>query len=193
MRTFTVTCSVIAALVVWNLGCGSSMKEAGQSATRAPESSHQSTTRSPKRFEEPTVEILPSPEQLEDYTAAEEREVFVGEELYELIDGGAVQFFNHGFEWAVAAGYTRVGGDRVTVYVYRMESPAAAASVFTERTLGEAVPAVIGDRSSQPGTSFEFCRGACYVTLVSFEGGEAGKQSTLSLASAIDQHFLQVE
>lgn len=190
MRVVTATRSFLAVLVFFGLGCAGSVKKAGDSAVSVESTNRSDAISKSERFEEPSIEILPSPDRLEEYTTAEERELFVGQELYELINGGAVQFFNHGFEWATAAGYQRVGGDRVTVHVYRMSSPAAAAALFAERTLGEAVPAVVGERSSIPGSSFDFCREACYVTLVSFEAGEPGKQSTLALARAIDAHLM---
>ena len=76
--------------------------------------------------------------------------------------------------------------------------PPEGASDFTKPNRGTDVPywVVVDTKGIANGLlhtcrSFEFCRDACYVTLVSFEGGEAGEESTLSLARAIDEHFLK--
>jgi hypothetical protein len=65
--------------------------------------------------------------------------VYSGPELYELIDGGAEIFFEHGFERVTIQQYT-LGADEIGVELYAMRDATAALGIYLARC-GDETPA----------------------------------------------------
>jgi len=71
--------------------------------------------------------------------------VYSGQELYQLIDGGAEIFYELGFERVTTQVY-RSGDDEVGVELYRFKDPAAALGIYLARCGEEAPAAGLADR-----------------------------------------------
>ena len=84
-------------------------------------------------------ERLPADEVVPGWRRAEPARVYAGPELYELIDGGAEIFFEHGFERVTVQKYT-LGPDEIVVDLYAMRDAAAALGIYLGRC-GEETPA----------------------------------------------------
>lgn len=118
--------------------------------------------------------------------------VFEGEKLYDYINGGAVQFYAHGFRRAVVRKYKYASGEKgaVTVDLFEMNSPEGAAAVFKERSMGEgalSVGMVSAREALDEGEVTEgyahFRAGSFYGTVTVFEG-DLSKDAALKLARA---------
>jgi hypothetical protein len=84
-------------------------------------------------------ELLPAEGALEGWKREGPVRVFSGPELYELIDGGAEIFFEHGFERVTTQQYT-LGTDEIGIELYAMRDAAAALGIYLSRC-GEETPA----------------------------------------------------
>ena len=80
--------------------------------------------------------LLPADGAVPGWKRAEPARVYSGPELYELIDGGAEIFFEHGFERVTVQKYAR-GTDEIVVDLYAMRDDDAALGVYLERCGGE--------------------------------------------------------
>jgi len=82
---------------------------------------------------------LPADEAVPGWRRVEPARVYSGPELYELIDGGAEIFFEHGFERVTVQKYA-LGADEIVVDLYAMRDAAAALGIYLGRC-GEETPA----------------------------------------------------
>ncbi len=160
------------------LGSGGEVRDGTESRSRSD------TQPTDDQFHEPTTEVLPGSGELEEWSLIDEPALYVGEALYDLIDGGAVQFFNHGFEWAAAAAYRREGD--IGVEAYRMSSPESAMRVFEERASGLGESVGIGDDSRAIHTSVEFRKGSFFVLVTAYDTGQVGRDAAQELARIIE-------
>jgi len=76
---------------------------------------------------------------------SDDARVYSGQELYQLIDGGAEIFYELGFERVTTQIY-RSGDDEVGVELYRFQDPAAALGIYLARCGAEAPAAGLDDR-----------------------------------------------
>ena len=83
--------------------------------------------------------LLPADEIVPGWKRAEPARVYAGPELYELIDGGAEIFFEHGFARVTVQKYA-LGADEIVVDLYAMRDAAAALGIYLGRC-GDETPA----------------------------------------------------
>jgi hypothetical protein len=112
--------------------------------------------------------------------------LFIGEALFDLIDGGAVQYFDHGFEWAAAATYRLESVCDIGVEAYRMTSPAAATGVYEERAGGSTESASIGEDSRIVHSSVEFRKDSFFVLVTAYDTGQAARDAARELARIVE-------
>ncbi len=97
-----------------------------------------------------------------------------GQELFALIDGGAEQFLQAGFDRAVIQSYLGDGDRQVALEIYRMLTPQAAEAVFRKKVTGGEPPISLGTEGR---------RGEYYLIfrqdrfLVTVSGSDAGPQT----------------
>jgi hypothetical protein len=135
---------------------------------------------------DPRLAVLPTEGQIDGFAVTDAPRLYVGEALFDLINGGAVQFFNHGFEWAAAAVYRQEGDGDVTVEAYRMTSAAGARGVFEERAGGPVESARVGEEARIVHSSVEFRKGSFFVLVTAYETGQAGRDAAQELARIIE-------
>lgn len=91
------------------------------------------------------ISLLPKMEDLPGWKLQQGPEVFAGEELYDLIDGGADIYLEYGFVKVVSADYFDQYQNITQAEIYEMEDAAAAYGIFSltqqipgwERTYGQ--------------------------------------------------------
>lgn len=111
---------------------------------------------------------------------------FNGDQLYQLIDGGAPQFLEKGFSWALSGEYRCEPGGRITIEIYRMETAEGSRRVFTERQGTPGGESGIGEEAAVVAGQIEFRRGRFVVTVDLFDQGPAPAAAGRALALAID-------
>ncbi len=164
--------------------CARPLSQEHQPLARSPATDEEAPGTLREMVSDARLAVLPA-EEVEGYAVTDPPKLYVGEALFDLINGGAVQFFNHGFEWAAAATYHRDGHGDVGVEAYRMNSPVGATSVFEERGWGSAENAGVGEDSRVVHSSVEFRKGSFFVLVTAYETGQAGRDAARELARIV--------
>ena len=102
------------------------------------------------------MDLLPADEVVPGWKRAEPPRVYSASELYELIDGGAEIFFEHGFESVTVQNYA-LGADEIVVDLYAMRDAAAALGIYLGRC---------GDETPAPGLDLRHTAGRHELLLV---------------------------
>ncbi len=128
--------------------------------------------------------LLPADGAVPGWKRGEPARVYSGPELYELIDGGAEIFFEHGFERVTVQKHAR-GTDEIVVDLYAMRDAAAALGVYLERC---------GDETPAPGLDLRHTagrhellavRGRYYVVVENLSGRAERAADLVAFAGAL--------
>ena len=93
---------------------------------------------------------------------------FVGEALYQYIDGGAEIYYQYGFAEVVTAPYQTSNGQELTVDIYRFASPDLAFGLFSAFRPDQPTPVPLGVQGFQASAHLEFVKGPYVVRVTAF-------------------------
>jgi hypothetical protein len=129
-------------------------------------------------------ERLPADGAVPGWRRTEPARVYSGPELYELIDGGAEIFFEHGFERVTVQKYA-LGADEIVVDLFAMRDAAAALGIYLGRC-GEETPAPGLDLRHTAG-SYELLavQGGFYVVVENLSGRAERAADLVAFARAL--------
>jgi hypothetical protein len=111
--------------------------------------------------------------------------VYVGDTLYELINGGAELYHQLGFVQAMAAEYVDADGRTLSLEVFEMGDVQGTEELFYEKTGGSGEPAAIGDEAAIESYYMNARVGRYLITITGFESDEATTSGMLELATAV--------
>ena len=111
--------------------------------------------------------------------------VYVGDTLYELINGGAELYHQLGFVQALAAEYVDKEGRSLSLEVFEMGDPAGTETLFIEKTGGSGEPVAIGDEAAVESYYMNARVDRYLITITGFESDEATTSGMLELAEAV--------
>lgn len=75
--------------------------------------------------------LLPAISDLPGWKISEEPRVFSGDELFDLIDGGADLYYEYGFQQVVSTQYTDPSANTILVEIYEMDDVESAYGIFS--------------------------------------------------------------
>lgn len=133
---------------------------------------------------------LPVAGEIEGWDPVSTPRLFLGEELYDLIDGGAGIFYEYGFRQVVTQTYENADGQSIDLEVYEMRDPAAAYGIYTifAGTAGDEVD--IGDEGVAAGHYMFFWKGRFFVRLAASDTDESVSSGRAAIASVVDKKIL---
>ena len=132
---------------------------------------------------EPTINTAVVP--LEGWTVETEPQVVVGDDLFELINGGAELYHQIGFVQALAADYADGDGRSIVLEVFEMADEQAAAAIFAEKAGGTGEPAQIGDEAAVESYYLNARTGQYLITITGFESDDVTSEAVLQLARTV--------
>ncbi|TKJ31671.1 hypothetical protein CEE39_07005 [bacterium (candidate division B38) B3_B38] len=128
--------------------------------------------------------LLPGADEVRPWQPRGETESYVGEELYNLINGGAEIFLEYGFTEAVAQEYSREDSSfRLTIY--RMGNAEAAFGIYSLNRMRKPLLPGIGDEGVGEDNYLCFWQGSYYVTVEAFPLERELEESLRRLASLV--------
>lgn len=84
------------------------------------------------------IDLLPDPMALPGIQLAGEQEIYYGEDLFDLMNGGAEIYLEYGFVKVVAQNYSELKGNTsLRVEIYEMNDPEAAYGIFALTAMGK--------------------------------------------------------
>ena len=109
-----------------------------------------------------------------------------GDNLYQMIDGGADIYHEYGFRQVLSAEYQDGGGKIIKLELYEMESPTAAYGIHSFK-VGEGGKALaIGQKARLEDYYLNFWKGNLQVTVIGQDAEEGTVQAVIALARAVD-------
>jgi len=111
-----------------------------------------------------------------------EPEIFVGDTLFELINGGAEIYHRFGFVQALSTQYADADGRSISLEVFEMKDVDGARDIYLDKTGGAGEPLEIGDQAAGEDYYLNFRSGRYLVTITGFDSDEATKDGILKLA-----------
>ncbi|MCP4752157.1 MAG: hypothetical protein GY866_14770 [Proteobacteria bacterium] len=108
-----------------------------------------------------------------------------GQDLFRLINGGAVLFFRHNFRQAIFQEYATPGGKTINLEIYRMESETDAKGIFTIKKDEESQAVGIGQEGSMAGYYGMFRQGAYFITVTGDESTENVRKTLARIAGIV--------
>lgn len=115
--------------------------------------------------------ILPDDNFVVGWTTSGKTLRFIGNDLYNYIDGGAELFLEFGFKELLVQGYRQKGREMV-LEVYQMDSPEAALGIYLMKCGEETPIEKIDARNSGNKYQFTIVKGSYFIQVNSFAGDE---------------------
>lgn len=131
--------------------------------------------------------LLPEPARIGVAVPVEAFEVFKGEELFEPINGGAVQFLKHGFQKALYQEYIIDSTQTLQLEIYHMGEPKNSKALFEEQADPDIEPAQIGEKGILEKYYCSFWRGAYYVVVTGSDASKGSQELLLKAAQSVDE------
>lgn len=122
---------------------------------------------------------------LDGWSQEYEPEVYVGDSLFELINGGAEVYHRFGFVQALAAQYGDADGRSISLEVFEMVDGDGARKIYADKTGGSGEPLDIGDEAAGEDYYLNFRSGRFLVTITGFESDAPTNDGILTLARAV--------
>ncbi len=116
--------------------------------------------------------------------------IFVGDDLYLLIDGGADVYHEYGFRQVATRDYADDQGQSVTVELYEMTGPPAAYGMYSFKTNDEGRPLRAGTDARLSEYYLNFWKGRFLVTIIGYDSSKATTDGLEALAKAIDDKII---
>ncbi len=137
--------------------------------------------------EGPIEELLPASGEIGDWRWAYDPDIYVGEHLFDLINGGAEIYYEYGFSRALACTFENPGGASINLEIYEMNDAASAYGIYSFKTGDSGRPLALGGGGVLEEYYLNFWKGTYLVTLVGFASDRTTIDGLLALGSAIDQ------
>ena len=133
--------------------------------------------------------LLPDDTELGQNVTAEYQQTAEGEKLIELINGGAVLFFKHGFQSTVFQEYYVDSTRYINLEIYQMEKPEGAKGIFLARTDTSANKVPFGQQGFQDDYYCTFYRDTYYVIITGSDTSGTIQQILLKSAEIVDNRI----
>jgi len=111
-------------------------------------------------------------------------EVFIGSALFGLINGGADQYLEYGFD-RMAIQEIKWKGEEFRLELYRMNDPVGAFGIYSVSRHGCNSSGIILDGDCQNKYQYQFVAGNYYLSLINYSGSKSAQELSLKLASDI--------
>lgn len=164
-RNYSIVPLVLIVLV-WTVGCGGSPEpETGPAET--------------------LFSLADAAVPLEGWKMDGDPQVVVGDELFELINGGAELYHQHGFVQAMATEYSDDAGRDISLEVFEMKDLQGAQDVFAEKSGGSGEALSVGDEAAFEDYYLNVRTGPYLITITGFETDEATTDAIRRLAESV--------
>lgn len=132
------------------------------------------------------LNYLPQSGELEEWQPVGSPQKFVGENLYSLINGGAVIYYEYGFKQIITQEYVNKNEKFINVEIFEMTSPASAYGIYTFKTSyhGKQVP--VGTEALLEDYYLNFWKGNFLITLTAFDSEKDVLNDLLTIAKTVN-------
>ncbi len=129
------------------------------------------------------------PDQVSDWKKAEAHQVYLGDALFQYINGGAEIYHEYGFHSVVVQDYRRESGGMISLEIYRMSGPESAYGIYTFKRSPRGRALEMGGEARLEDYYLNLWKGPYLVTLTGFDERETTLAGLLSLARDVSQRI----
>lgn len=134
-------------------------------------------------------DLAPTQEFVEGWSLSFAPEAYIGEDLFQLINGGAELYHEIGFSRVLSAEYVDVVGRPITLELFEMADPGAAYGVYSFKIGSGGDPVAIGDGGIADGYYMNFRKGPYVVTLTGMDDSPETRGGMLKIAAAVEENI----
>jgi len=134
--------------------------------------------------------LVPTATSLEDIKSLTSPRQAEGEDLFKLINGGAVLFFQHQFKRALFQEYTMDDGKLINLEIYQMGTPAMAQAIFRKKRGEQGTPVAIGKEAILADYYLLFRQGPYFVTITGDEATKPVRQALIHIGHAVTNNIM---
>ena len=137
------------------------------------------------------ADFLPASGEVAGLRQSDTPQAYHGDDLYQMIDGGADIYQEYGFRQALTADYVDGQGKITKLELYEMESPLAAYGIYSFKVGEGGKEIAIGQEGLIEDYYLNFWKGKLQVTLIGQDAEEKMVQGVIALAKAIAARIQQ--
>ena len=131
---------------------------------------------------------LPGENELELWRPKGGSQIFVGENLYELIDGGAEIYYEYGFKQVIVQNYQNPDAKSINLAIYEMDNSSSAYGIYTFQSAeGEEVE--VGSEGIRSDYYLQFWKDKFFVTLIASDTEESTSRGLHTIAREVDHRI----
>jgi len=135
-------------------------------------------------------DLVPSIATLGDIKRIESPRSAEGEDLFKLINGGAVLFFQHQFKRALFQEFEMADGKLLNLEIYQMGSSADARAIFQKKKGDQTPSSDIGELTVIHDYYLLFAQGPYFVTVTGEEATGAVRKALIRIARAVERKII---
>jgi hypothetical protein len=133
--------------------------------------------------------LLPGPSTVKDWQQSRAPESYAGDQLFDLVDGGADLFFEYHFIRVVSAAYAEQNGNKIQVEIYEMDSDSSAFGIFSSIYNTSDVGKSLGLFSVVNDQYISFVKDRYYVNIAWILRTDARPEALMNFALEIDRRI----
>ncbi len=131
------------------------------------------------------LSYIPEEDEVAGWNPVDEPQVYVGEDLFLLINGGAEIYHEYGFKQVVFQEFESAGGKSINMELFQMEDPASAYGIYTFKTGENGTEMDIGGGLMLEEYYLNFWKNDLLVTLIGFDSEKETIDGLHALARGI--------
>ncbi|MEW6266793.1 MAG: DUF6599 family protein [Thermodesulfobacteriota bacterium] len=128
---------------------------------------------------------LPPPAESKDWRPDGPAQEVAGQDLFQLINGGAEFYLKHGCQRALAQSYRNEHGKRINLEIFEMRTPDDAQAVFAQKAAGRGEKLDLGHEARLEDYYLNCRKGRMLITLTGFDGESETRTGLVDLARAV--------
>lgn len=144
-------------------------------------------TRGSRRGE--PFDLRPLAVEVEGWSLAGEPQLFVGDQLFELVNGGAELYHRYGFVQVLSAQYTAVGGRSIALELFEMRDAEGARGIYSAKVGSDGEHPEIGDEAVLEGYYLNVRSGRFLVTLTGYDSDPETVDGLVRVARAVESRL----
>lgn len=113
-----------------------------------------------------------------------------GEDLFKLINGGAVLFFQHQFKRALFQEYATKDGKYINLEIYQMGASANAKAIFQIKKGDQGRSVAFGEEAILADYYLLFRQGPYFVTITGEDATDPVRQALIHIARAVNNNMM---
>jgi hypothetical protein len=129
------------------------------------------------------------PDSVEGWKISDNPEVYVGEDLFRLIDGGADIFYEYGFKQVLTQRYNNLDDKVISLEIYEMIDSSSAFGIFSLFTFKTGKSINFSSGASEGDEFLIFWKGNYYIALSGYEVSKEIKDGIFLIAQSIESNI----